>query len=350
MYSSNPYITPIQIRVLDRPHDHWQQYVVENQAATIFHQVGFLSLLADYFKLTAYYCHAFDQKEQLLGVLPLMLFNNLLQGKALISLPHCVYGGVLANHPQIANALTSCAVELAKAQKVDFLLLKSRQADEAVISGLYYNFHKKLASSAAENWEKIDKKKRADIRKARKYGLSVQIHQDVGLFYRHYGISLRRLGTPILDQSYFEQLMLCLGDACQIFTTFYEGRAVASVMVFFFRNEVMPYYAGGLDETRDLHAYDFIYWFLMEYAITHGYEYFNFGRSRVGTGSFDYKRHWGFQAQPLQYQHWAISDATQDGWSLHPNHPKWQLPIKVWQRLPLWLTFKIGPWIAKQLA
>ena len=31
---------------------------------------------------------------------------------------------------------------------------------------------------------------------------------------------------------------------------------------------------------------------------------FDFGRSKAGTGAFDFKRHWGFTPEPLTYGFW----------------------------------------------
>jgi FemAB-related protein (PEP-CTERM system-associated) len=349
MCLKNRCIILMPIQVLSKPLPSWNQYVCKNQASTIFHQEKMINLLETYFKFPCYYFHAFDDKENLMGILPLMLCRNFMGIETLVSLPHCVYGGIVSDNQEIFNALSEASLGLAINKKVDFLLLKSIPTNKEITYSTYFHFRKKLSPKSEDNWLEIANKKRADIRKAKKHGLTLSIHQNVGLFYQHYALSLQRLGTPILNKSYFEKLMLVLGDDCKIFTAFHQGKAIASVMVFFFKEEIMPYYAGALEEMRDLHAYDFIYWFLMEYAVEHGYCYFNFGRSRYNAGSFHYKRHWGFQAQPLDYQNWKIATQTQTEWTLHPNKAIWQLPIKIWKKLPLWVTLKMGPWIAKQL-
>ncbi len=317
--------------------------------ATIFHQVNFMNILSEYFKFACYYCHAFDAKQNLIGILPLMLCKNFFLKNALISLPHCVYGGVVSDSAEASQALIECALNFSKSQKVDFLLLKSIPSENHLSESLYCHFRKILFNTAEENWKAIANKKRADIRKAQSHGLTLTIHKSVEIFYKHYAFSLNRLGTPIFHRSYFEKLINFFSENCKIFTAFHQGEAIASVMVFFFKEEIMPYYAGGLEKTRDLHAYDYIYWSLMEYAVEHGYKYFNFGRSRYKSGSFHYKRHWGFEYQFLNYQHWDIKNNASSEWSLHPNHPKWSVPIKIWKKLPVWLTVQIGPWIAKQL-
>lgn len=349
MYSNNPYTLPVYTHILDRPHYHWARYVSNHPMATVFHTVNFIQSLSEYFKFSCYYFHAFDEKEKLIGVLPLMLCKNLIHNRALISLPHCVYGGVVSDNEASSQALIDSALDFSKDQKVDFLLLKSDQALQSLSASTYCHFKKKLSSISEENWKQIAKEKRADIRKAQAHGLTYMAHNNIEVFYKHYACSLKRLGTPILHRSYFEKLRVCLAENCKIFTVFYQNKPIASVMVFFFKKEIMPYYAGALEEVRHLHAYDFLYWSLMEYAIKNDYQYFNFGRSRYNVGSYHYKRHWGFEPAPLHYQHWAIEKDAEQEWSLHPNHPKWNLPIQIWKTLPVWLTIQIGPWVAKQL-
>lgn len=43
----------------------------------------------------------------------------------------------------------------------------------------------------------------------------------------------------------------------------HQGRDIAGVMSFYFRDEVLPYYGGGTGEARALKANDFMYWELM---------------------------------------------------------------------------------------
>ena len=68
------------------------------------------------------------------------------------------------------------------------------------------------------------------------------------------------------------------------------GRPVSSVLSFYFRDEVLPYYAGDVPEARELAANDFKYWELMRRACERGCEVFDYGRSKRGAGSFAFKK------------------------------------------------------------
>jgi lipid II:glycine glycyltransferase (peptidoglycan interpeptide bridge formation enzyme) len=82
-----------------------------------------------------------------------------------------------------------------------------------------------------------------------------------------------------------------------------DGRLVASVLSFYWRDEVVPYYGGGMDLAREVAGNDFMYWNLMQAAAARGCRMFDFGRSKLGTGAYDFKKNWGFTAQPLPYEY-----------------------------------------------
>jgi FemAB-related protein (PEP-CTERM system-associated) len=120
---------------------------------------------------------------------------------------------------------------------------------------------------------------------------------------------------------------------------------VAAVMNFYFRDEVLPYYGGGTRAARELYANDFMYWEVMRRAGVRGARLFDFGRSKVGTGAFAFKKNWGFAPQPLEYRfRLAPGAAIPDH---NPLNPKYRLFIAAWKRLPLPVANLLGPPIVR---
>jgi FemAB-related protein (PEP-CTERM system-associated) len=119
------------------------------------------------------------------------------------------------------------------------------------------------------------------------------------------------------------------------------------VLSFYFRDEVLPYYGGGTHLAREVAGNDFMYWELMRRAAARGIRIFDFGRSKIGTGAFDFKKNWGFEATPLHYAY-QLHEATALPEN-NPLNPKFQLFIRLWQNLPLPLANLIGPHIVRQL-
>ena len=103
-------------------------------------------------------------------------------------------------------------------------------------------------------------------------------------------------------------------------------------MSFYFRDEVLPYYAGDTAQARDLAANDFKYWELMRRACERGVRLFDYGRSKQGTGSYAFKKNWGFEPSPLAYEY-----ALYGGGAVpqnNPLNPKYRAMIALWRRLP----------------
>jgi FemAB-related protein (PEP-CTERM system-associated) len=126
-----------------------------------------------------------------------------------------------------------------------------------------------------------------------------------------------------------------------------EGRAVSSVLSFYFRDEVLPYYAGDLADARDLAANDFKYWELMRRACERGIRVFDYGRSKLGTGSYDFKKNWGFEPQALHYEHCLFSRDTVP--QNNPANPRYRAAIDLWRRLPRGVVNAVGPTLARHL-
>ncbi len=159
---------------------------------------------------------------------------------------------------------------------------------------------------------------------------------------------MHRHGTPALPKRYFEALQRVFGRDVEVLTVLGpDGAPVSSVLSFYFRDEVLPYYAGDAVAARELAANDFKYWELMRRACERGLRVFDYGRSKRDTGSFDFKKNWGFEPEPLHYEFvLRRGDAIPQN---NPSNPKYQAMIAVWRRLPIGIANAIGPYIVRNL-
>jgi len=271
-------------------------------------------------------------------------------GNALISSPFCVYGGVAAVTDEARQQLDQAACELGEKLSVDAIDFRNITASgkDRIKQDLYVTFRKAISSDDDDNLKAIPRKQRAVVRKGIKSGLISVIDADTSRFYQLYSESVRNLGTPVMSRSYFDTLLTVFADQVDIVTIEDDGKAVSSVLNFYFRDEVLPYYGGGGDAARRCKANDFMYWEVMRRAVARGVSVFDFGRSKQGTGSYRFKTHWGFEPEPLHYEY-VLVNATEPP-NLNPTNPKYQYFISAWKRLPLAVSQVIGPWLAKDLA
>jgi len=212
---------------------------------------------------------------------------------------------------------------------------------------LYVTFRKKIVGDVEANMLAIPRKQRAMVRKGMQNGLASEVDEDVGRLHHVYADSVRNLGTPVFPKAYFRSLKEEFGRDCDIVTIVKDGRAVASVLNFYFRDEVLPYYGGGTHEARALAANDFMYWEGMRRAAERGCRLFDFGRSKAGTGSYEFKCHWGFAPTPLCYEYRLRPGRAIP--EVNPLNPKYRAFIALWKRLPLPVAKLLGPAIVRSL-
>lgn len=326
----------------------WDRFVLRCPQATFFHRAGWQRVIEQGFGHRSWFLYA-ELDGQIVGVLPLAQIRSRLFGNSLSSLPFCVYGGIASAHPAAAAALDQAARTLAGELGVDYLEYRALRPDSAEQSAspLYCTFRKPLLATPEQNLLAIPRKQRAMVRKAQGNGLRSVVEPDSTRLYDCYARSVHRLGTPMFERRYFELLRSVFGADCEILAIEHQRQAVSAVLLFYFRDEVLPYYGGGAGPARALAANDFMYWEVMRQACERGYTLFDFGRSKIGTGAYDFKKNWGFEAQPLYYRSTLFRGARLP--DKNPLNPRYRWLIRAWQRLPLPLANALGPHLVRQL-
>ena len=325
----------------------WDVFVHAMPDGTFCHLAGWKRVIESVFGHRAYYLVA-RRADVVVGVLPLTHVRSRLFGNSLISTAFCVYGGPVASDPDAMLALETRAADLSEELRAEYIEFRSQQPshrDWLQKRDVYATFRKAIDPNVDANLKAIPRKQRAMVRKGIASGLGSEIDTDVGRLHRIYAESVRNLGTPVFPKSFFCALKQEFGETCDIVTVVRGQEAVASVMNFYFRDQVLPYYGGGTQAARGVAGNDFMYWEVMRRACERGYRVFDFGRSKVGTGAYDFKRYWGFEPTPLVYEYKLGTAKSLPDKS--PLNPKYRLFIELWKRLPLPVANLIGPYIVR---
>jgi len=332
-----------------RDEDAWDAFVDRSPGATFFHQARWRRIVEHVFHHRCHYLIA-ERSDRISGVLPLAQVRSRLFGHSLVSLPFCVYGGPVGDDEAAVSALIDAAVELGRALGVDQLELRNRDALRPAWphQDLYVTFRKPLESSVEANMSAIPRKQRAMVRKGIARGLRSERDGSADRFFRLYSDNMHRHGTPALPSRYFDALLAEFGEAAEVLTvTDATGVAVSSVLSFHFRDEVLPYYAGDTPRAREFAANDFKYWELMRRACERGVRVFDYGRSKRGSGSYAFKKNWGFEPSPLAYEHHLyVGDTIPQH---NPANPRYRALIGLWRRLPRPIVDTLGPMIVRNL-
>jgi len=331
----------------------WDEYVNNHPDGTVFHLSNWGKSIQKSFAHHSYNLVAFSETSQnskIIGILPLTQIKSKLFGHYLVSIPFAELGGVIADNHEVANALTHRAIEIANEIQCDYLELKNRQSvPDLLTKDLYYNFSKEILPELEDNMQAIPRKSRAAVRKGIKSGLVATFgHDQFDVFYELMARSYHSLGTPVFSKIFFRNFLDCYQkDVELLIVRTAEGLPVSGVMTLFYKDSVMPYYAGSIPGFRNLCPNDFMYWELLKYGWEKGYKVFDLGRSKIDTGSYSFKKHWGFEPQPLAYQYKLIT--IKELPNLSPANLKYARKIELWRKMPFGLTKILGPPLAKYL-
>jgi FemAB-related protein (PEP-CTERM system-associated) len=316
----------------------WDAFVRTADEGTPFHLTPWKRAVEQAFGLRAHYLMA-RRGRTIEGVL-----------RALVSVPYAVYGGICALTMAARHALIEAAIELARRRGAAYIELRQKR-DQGLglpTKSRYVTFARTIAKTDEENLEAIPRKQRRMTRQGLKFGLRAEIGREhIDEFYEIYAHSLHNLGSPVFPRALVAGVHEAFDKESQLLTVWKDDRMVAGVVTLFYEDQVLPYYGGAY---RDAFAYavnDFMYWELMRYSAARGYRVFDFGRSREGTGPYDFKRHWGFEPVPLPYQYVMMHGQPLP--DLSPSNPKFELAQRTWKRLPLAVTKVLGPRITRYL-
>lgn len=327
----------------------WDDFVFACPQATFFHRAAWQGIIRDVFRHPTYFLYA-ELGGDIVGVLPLAHVNSLLFGNALVALPFAVYGGVASGNAEAAQLLENEAQQLARKLGVDHLEFRNVDPHHAdwPTQDLYVTFRKEILPEVEANMLAIPRKQRAMVRKGIKNELVSTIDPNADRFFKLFADNVHRHGTPAMPKRYFDTLLRVFGKDCEVLTvTTADGQLLSSVLSFYFRDEVLPYYAGDDESARHLAANDFKYWELMRRSCERGIKLFDYGRSKVGTGPYAFKKNWGFEPQPLHYEYCLYKrDSIPQN---NPNNAKYKLFIEAWRRMPIGLANWLGPYIVRNL-
>ena len=338
---------PPRVESVDVSDPRWDAFVAASPRATFFHRAGWQRVAAATFPYRPAHLWAL-RGDRVVGILPLFEIRGFPWGRTLVSVPLGVYGGVAADDDEAARALLAAAHEAGVRLGVRYVELRDgARFEELPAKDLYVTFRKELDADPEVNMARVPRNQRRSIRIAMKNSLEHRMGREEFLddFYRIYSHSVRNLGSPVFPKALFANLLVEFGATASILGVFHEGAMVAGVFTFFDRGEVLPYYGGALKPAFKYAVNDYMYWSLMGVAAERGCRVFDFGRSKKESGSYHFKRHWGFEPTPLAYQYDLVRDRSIP--DLSPRNPRFSVAIRVWRRLPLAVTERIGPLLVR---
>jgi FemAB-related protein (PEP-CTERM system-associated) len=329
--------------------DVWDEFVKSAPSATFFHLSTWGSIVEREFGRRS--CGLVARRDKrITGIFPLSRVRSLLFGDSLVSSPLAVYGGICAEDRESHDALLQAGTDLGRRFGVKYLEMRNRtEPFPSPLPGrdLYVTFTQDLSAGPEKLLAGLPRDTRYAVRKSQKAGLEWIEGLELREFYEIYAQSVHRLGTPVFPRRWFETLAAAFPGQCRIFGVRKGQAVIAAVFCLYFRDQVLPYYGGALAEYYKDSPNNFMYWSLMEQSCREGYVVFDFGRSKKGTGSFQFKSAWNMQVAELPYRYQLVR--AKEVPQMSPVDKKFQLPVEAWKRLPFGWTKVLGPALIRRI-
>jgi serine/alanine adding enzyme len=327
----------------------WDAYVHSNPSAANYHRYGWRNVIENSFGHQCHYLAAKDGAGGIVGILPLVFMKSRLFGRFLVSLPFFNYGGLLCDTQEIGDALLAEAGALRKELGAEHVELRHTIPWP---SDLPAKQHKvcmalELAGDAEAQWKGFNAKLRNQVRKAEKSGCSATTggQELLSDFYTVFVRNMRDLGTPVYAQKFFAEVLAAFPGDSRIIAVHLAGKPVAGGLITWFRDTVEIPWASSIRDYNPLCPNNLLYWTALQYAFEIGCTRFDFGRSTPGEGTCRFKEQWGAKPIQLSWQYVLPEGALLP--ELNNKNPKFEMAIRLWQKLPLQVTKVLGPHIVK---
>ncbi|MDQ7063933.1 MAG: FemAB family PEP-CTERM system-associated protein [candidate division KSB1 bacterium] len=332
------------------PTSGWDEFIHQHPEGKIYHLSCIHRVIRRSFGHRIFYLVA-RRNGSIVGGLPIVHMKSRLFGNFMVSLPFFNYGGLCADDPEVKRALLQQAIRIASAESVNYLELRHI---EPQFQNLACKSHKvamllDLPQHPEMLWNGFKSKLRSQIRRPQKEGIQVKVakYELLDDFYRVFSVNMRDLGTPVYSKNLFANMLKYCHKNAWIVVAYKDRTPLAAGFLLGYKGVMEIPWASSLRKYNRLAANMLMYWHALKFAIEQGYNKFDFGRSSPDSGTFRFKRQWGAEPVPLNWEYWlANGTAIPD---MSPQNGRFQLAIRLWQKLPLSVTRIVGPSIVRNI-
>lgn len=175
----------------------------------------------------------------------------------------------------------------------------------------HLNIHVELTKNEEQLWNEVHSKRRNEIRKAYKSGLTFHDETQLNALKESYEILKEVYANaklPLAEFDFFEKLLKHTTDECGIknFVAKSAGKIVGCMIALVYKEVIYDFYAGSYRDHYPKNPNDLIPWEVFKWGKANGFSLFDFGgagKPNVKYGVRDYKKKFGGQLLNLgRYQ------------------------------------------------
>ena len=342
--------TAASIRSVTGTAGAWQRVVCELSQSSLAHSPEWFTVIRNAYGHDPLYLSAEDQDGRP-GLLPAFVVRRPLFGTVVTSMPFLDTGGPCSSSAALANLLVTRLITEARrlqARVVELRCTERLPLDVQPIQSKV-NMTLPLPADAGRLWSQLDKSVRNQIRKAERSGLSIESGgaQNLRAFYDTFVVRMRDLGSPVHGSGFLSAVLESFGDRARIVLVRKGSTPVGGLIALAFKDRLVVPWATCLQDYFALCPNMLLYWETLRAACVEGFRRFDFGRSTRDSGTYRFKSQWGAQEEPLFWYCIPLGARHQSRASSGAGAEV--LLSKMWQRMPLSLTRRLGPPIRKYL-
>lgn len=292
------------------------------------------------------------------GALPLYHVKSRLFGSQLLSPAFAERGSVTPGDdgPEIPKqVLLEHTKQLADSLGVDWVSLRGSQVeviDEFVQKNRYVTFQTAVNRPLDAIWDGLKDSRQRQINQATD-NPSLQFHigtslADLREYYRLYLKSMRGHGTPPHSFRFFRILWEELyGEGNFRLSMIRRDDTLINGMIDLSLGSTTYQWGVVTDyEHRELNGGSWLVWKSLQWASENGYDTYEFGRTREGSGVYMFKKSFGGSKVWYDDLHYFSDESAQ---LPDPEDDKFDRARDIWRRLPLPVVRLVGPQIRKRI-
>ena len=295
---------------------------------------------------------------QVMGLCPLVYMKSpwLERGTFLISLPYMTRAGICALDQKTRDTMINRLIDKARELKAGFVELRELTSNRFPASFPSNDEHVQMVLELTEDWARYEKEiapRLRQVKKAQKAGLEIRIGKGEDLlsdFYRVFSQRMRELFFPVYPKNYFRMILKIFQEEAQLVLVYTQGKPLGGMLLFKFRDTCSAPYVATLVEHQVSHPNQLLYYGAIRQAWEEGYRNFDFCRSQIHSGTFNFKSQWKAKPQGLTYLYPLCNgERPVPSVGQAQKSTAFLLAGKIWPRLPLPVTQWLGGKLIRQL-
>ena len=337
--------------------DEWNSFVESNGGPAYAHW-GWGDAVASYGHDRWHLVARDRETGAIAGALPLQYVNSRLFGSQLLSPAFAERGSITLADDGSADAkrlLLAQAKQMAETRDVDVVSLRGSRVDgtdDFVEKEDYVTFQVSVDRDPDAVRSDVKESRRRQIEQAAENpSLRFRVGdslEDLREYYRLYLESMRGHGSPPHSFEFFRTLWdrLYPDGNFRLSLITRNGSLINGMIDLSLGSTVYQWGVITDYEHRDLNGGSLLLWKSLQWAAENGYDTYEFGRTREGSGVYMFKKSFGGSKVWYRDLHYFPDDETE---LPDPDDDKYERAREIWQRLPLPVTRVVGPQIRKRI-